>query len=51
MDEVVAHAEKREKEKGIILTDKTSKLERWQEILAQEEDEEDEDKACLICTL
>ena len=51
LDEVVEYAEKREKEKGIISTDKTSKLERWQEILAQEEDEEDDDKACLICTL
>jgi hypothetical protein len=51
LDEVVEHAEKREKEKGLIATSKTSKLERWQEILAQEEDEEDGDKACLICTL
>ena len=52
LDEVVEHAEKKEKAKGVIASDKTSKLERWQELLAQEEDEEDDnDKACLICTL
>ena len=52
LDEVVEHAEKREKERGVIASDKSSKLDRWQELLAQEEDEEDDnDKACLICTL
>ena len=37
---------------GIIATDRSSKLTRWQEILEQEIDEEDDqDKACLICSL
>ena len=52
LDELVEHAEKREKELGIIATDRSSKLARWQEILEQEIDEEDDqDKACLICSL
>jgi hypothetical protein len=52
LDELVEHAEKREKELGVIATDRSSKLTRWQEILEQEIDEEDDqDKACLICSL
>ena len=38
LDELVEHAEKREKELGIIATDRSSKLTRWQEILEQEID-------------
>lgn len=48
LDELVKRAELREK------TDinKTSKVsERWQDVLKEEEDEDPEDQACLICSL
>jgi 3'-phosphoadenosine 5'-phosphosulfate sulfotransferase (PAPS reductase)/FAD synthetase len=49
LEELVARAEKREKEHGIIASSKTLK---WQEILRDQiEDDDSEDQACLICSL
>ena len=54
LDELIERAEiaeeKRLNEGGIIATDK-SKEARWQEIIAQELDEEDGDEACNVCRL
>ena len=49
LDELVARAEKREKEDGVIGSSKIS--ERWQDILRAGEDEDAEEQACMICTL
>lgn len=49
LDEIVARAEKREKELGIIATSKTTV--RWQDILRSEDDDDPEDQSCLICSL
>lgn len=49
LDELVEKAEKREKELGIIVTDKKST--RWQDIMKQWEDDDPEDQACIICSL
>jgi hypothetical protein len=49
LDELVAKAEKREKELGIIA--KESKSTRWQDVMEQWEDDDPEDQACLICSL
>lgn len=49
LDELVARAEKREKELGIITTDKNSA--RWQDVMQEWEDDDPEDQACLICSL
>ena len=46
LDELVARAEKREAEQGIIASSTTLK---WQELLLEEDDPEDQ--ACLICSL
>jgi len=55
LDEVIAKAEAREvenKKKGIITTDRSSKIQRWQDIIAQEEDEDDNlEKPCFTCSL
>ena len=55
LDEVIARAEAREienKKKGIITTDRSSKIQRWQDIIAQEEDEDDNlEKPCFTCSL
>ncbi|MCR9106003.1 MAG: phosphoadenosine phosphosulfate reductase family protein [Gammaproteobacteria bacterium] len=49
LEELVARAEKREKEQGIIVSSTTQ---RWQDILIdQGEDDDPEDQACLICSL
>ncbi|MBA6414182.1 phosphoadenosine phosphosulfate reductase family protein [Parahaliea sp. F7430] len=48
LDELVARAEAREKEQGVIASSTTL---RWQEILKQQEDDDPEDQACLICSL
>lgn len=49
LDELVARAEKREKEQGIITSTTTQK---WQKILQEQfEDDDPEDQACLICSL
>ena len=54
LEEIIERAEKAEarrmQEEGIIATDKTREA-RWQEIIAQELDEEDDDEACNICRL
>jgi hypothetical protein len=50
LDEIVAKAEKREAEKGIIAKTGGS-LGRWQDVLQQGEDDDPEDQACLICSL
>jgi len=50
IDELVAKAEKREKEMGINATDKKSS-ERWQETIKNMMDDDPEDQACLICSL
>ena len=49
LDELVAKAEKREKELGLITTDKKST--RWQDVMKQWEDDDPEDQACVICSL
>lgn len=50
LDEIVAKAEKREKEKGIIATSKTT--ERWQDVMRNDKSDDDpEDQSCLICSL
>lgn len=49
LEELVARAEKREKDQGIIVSSRTQ---RWQDILRdQGEDEDPGDQACLICSL
>ena len=50
VDELVAKAEKRETERGIIATSKTVS-DRWQDILRETDDDDPEDQACLICSL
>jgi hypothetical protein len=47
LDELVARAEKKEREQGIIATSTFS--DRWQDILRAGDD--DEDQSCLICSL
>lgn len=49
LDELVARAEKREREEGIIGSSKFT--ERWQDVLRDSEDDDPEDQACLICSL
>lgn len=53
LDEVVAHAEKKEREKGLIAKNSMSaSRERWQDVLRnKEQDDDPEDQACLICSL
>lgn len=48
IDEIVARAEERERRSGIIASSKSGS-ERWQESLRELEDEEDQ--ACIICSL
>ncbi|KUJ82965.1 phosphoadenosine phosphosulfate reductase [Microbulbifer flavimaris] len=50
VDELVARAEKREKERGIIASNRVVS-ERWQDLLRDAEDDDPEDQACLICSL
>jgi 3'-phosphoadenosine 5'-phosphosulfate sulfotransferase (PAPS reductase)/FAD synthetase len=50
LDEIVARAEKREQERGIIATTGATPT-RWQDILMQGEDDDPEDQACVICSL
>ena len=49
LDELVARAEKKEREQGIIATSTFS--ERWQDILRAGEDDDPEDESCAICSL
>ena len=48
LEELVAKAEKREREQGVIASSKTQ---RWQDMLAHMEDDDVGDQACLICSL
>ena len=50
LDEIVARAEKREQEKGIIARSGVVNA-RWQEALRQTVDDDPEDQACTICSL
>lgn len=50
VEELVAKAEKREREQGIIATSKAVS-QRWQDILRESEDDDPEDQSCLICSL
>ena len=54
LEEIIERAEKAEEkrmqEEGIIATDKSREA-RWQEIIAQELDEEGDEEACNICRL
>jgi hypothetical protein len=49
LDEVVARAEKREQERGIIARTSATST-RWQDLLKQKDDDDPEDQACLICS-
>jgi len=49
IDELVARAEKREKEKKLKFVDK--KNIRWQDTLREGSDEDSDNQACLICSL
>lgn len=48
--EVVAHAEKREKEKAICKANITYPV-KWQDTIKDQEDDDVEDQACIICSL
>lgn len=50
LDEIIEKAEKREKELGIISSDKNTG-ERWQDAMKQMEDDDPDDQSCLICSL
>lgn len=49
LDEVVAKAEARRKELGIIASSKDTS--RWQDIFKEQDEDDPEDQACLICSL
>ena len=53
LDEVVAKAEAKEAQLGpnIIASDRSSKMQRWQDIIDNEIDEEDDDVGCITCHL
>ncbi|WP_348708294.1 phosphoadenosine phosphosulfate reductase family protein [uncultured Pseudoalteromonas sp.] len=51
LDQVVELAEQKEKEKGIIFTNKTTDREKWQTVLENMDEDDPEDQACLICSL
>lgn len=48
LEEVVANAEKREREMGVIQSTTTQ---RWQDLLRLLDEEDPEDQSCLICSL
>ena len=50
LDELVAKAEKRRAEKGIIASSKGAPI-TWQEAYKKQDDDDPEDQACLICSL
>lgn len=51
LDEVVAKAEKRRAEKGIIASSNDVNTTRWQDVFKDQDDDDPEDQACLICSL
>ena len=50
LDEIVAKAEKRRAEKGVIASSKATPV-RWQDALKNADEDDPEDQACLICSL
>ena len=50
IDELVAKAEKRQQQSGIIATTERGSG-RWQDALKQMIDDDPEDQACLVCSL
>lgn len=50
LDEIVARAEQREREEGLIATSSDTAV-RWQDVLKAGEDDDPEDQACVICSL
>ena len=50
LEELVAKAEKRRAEKGIIASSKDAPI-TWQEAYKKQDDDDPEDQACLICSL
>ena len=50
LDEIVAKAEKRRAESGVIASS-TDRNRRWQDALLDQEEDDPEDQACLICSL
>jgi 3'-phosphoadenosine 5'-phosphosulfate sulfotransferase (PAPS reductase)/FAD synthetase len=51
IEEIAAKALKRREEKGIIASSNDSLSTRWQDILKEQDDDDPEDQACLICSL
>lgn len=51
LDEVVAHAEQKEKQQGIIHKTHSTDKERWQKMLQNMEEDDADDQACIICSL
>ena len=51
IEEIAAKALKRREEKGIIESSNDLSSTRWQDILKQQDDDDPEDQACLICSL
>ena len=51
IEEIAAKALKRREEKGIIASSNDLSSTRWQDILKQQDDDDPEDQACLICSL
>ena len=51
LDEVVAHAEEKEKKRNLIYPAMEKTSPRWQDSLRQSDDDDPEDQACLICSL
>lgn len=49
IDELVARAERRERDNGVISSDNGNV--RWQDVLKLEDDDDPEDQACLMCSL
>lgn len=50
LDEIVEKARKRREEQGVIASSNDASA-RWQDVFQQQEDEDPEDQACLICSL
>jgi len=50
LDELVVKAEKRRKELGVIAST-ADKNKRWQDLLLEQDEDDPEDQACLICSL
>ncbi len=50
LDEIVARAEKRRAESGVIASTADG-ARRWQDLLLEQEEDDPEDQACLICSL